>query len=523
MSNYSLLKSPESHHVNYYTLYLLKNYLAQVLKDARIEKIISQQKDEMVFCFKDGLLDYLRVSVAPTFSYVLPDPHFKPKTYDVAYLMKACWNQRIKTISLMARQRILIFQLQHHAVVMKLFGTHSNVLLVDENKKVVDLFRQKLKKDWEFTLDAYASSYEIPEQLDEQALKRYYPTLTPAMRTYLLQHQNPVVREQVETFIQNTLLKPPFYVGFYQKRPYFLLWNLPWKWERKETFNDLIEALRFFVRSFYKVQAWTQLYQTAWQQVQRQLQYHEKKIKSLQRHLQQLNQWRKYQRLGDLLLTYLHDLEGKKGEVQLWDYEQNQYVTVHLDERYKITEQAQRYYERSKRLKARIAVVEEQLKQHEAQRQWWQERQKELEQLSDYKTLKRWYERYCKQSIEEDTVSQGYEKRWFQGWEIYIGKHAKGNDALYRKMTKESLWFHVKDGKGAHVWVANPGKRPVPKSVQYYAAQLAAAHSDQKGAQWVRVQCSKKKHLRKSKKLPPGTLLVLQEETLLVEPWQENA
>ncbi len=292
MNNYFLLKSPESHHVNYYTLYLLRNYLAQVLKDARIEKIISQEKDELVFCFKDSLLDYLRVSVSPSFTYVLPDPYFKPKTHSLASLMKTCWNQKIKTVSLIPMQRILILQLESNAVVIKIFGTHSNVLLMDEDEKVVALFRQKLKKDWDFNLESYTFSCEVPEQLDEQTLKQCYPSLTPAMRIYLLQRQNAISREEVEVFIQNRLLKPPFYVGFYQKQPYFLLWDFPWEWEQKEIFDDFIEALRFFVRHFYKVRAWIQLYQAAQQQVQQRLQYHEKKIKSLQRHLQHLNQWK---------------------------------------------------------------------------------------------------------------------------------------------------------------------------------------------------------------------------------------
>lgn len=102
---------------------------------------------------------------------------------------------------------------------------------------------------------------------------------------------------------------------------------------------------------------------------------------------------------------------------------------------------------------------------------------------------------------------------------IYVGKGARENDHLSRKIARPNdWWFHVAQMQGSHVVVVNPhgGKKDpramegLPQETLLDAAHLALWFSKARHATRAEIHYTQAKHLRKAKHAPPGQVTVLQ-------------
>jgi len=105
------------------------------------------------------------------------------------------------------------------------------------------------------------------------------------------------------------------------------------------------------------------------------------------------------------------------------------------------------------------------------------------------------------------------------GLEIRVGRGSGDNDALtFRHARPEDVWLHARDSAGAHVVLRWPNREAPPARDLTEAAILAALHSRARGAGVVPVDWTRKKHVRKGRKAPPGTVIPDRIQTLFVEP-----
>ncbi|GEM_PF-3895444 len=116
-------------------------------------------------------------------------------------------------------------------------------------------------------------------------------------------------------------------------------------------------------------------------------------------------------------------------------------------------------------------------------------------------------------------ASTGKSWRCFQVNEdafVWVGKHAKGNDALtFHHAKGNDFWFHIRDASGAHVIV--PFRFSQQAEVLEAAGQLAAHFSPLRGEAKVQIRMTQRKNLRKpGKGAPAGKVLVSAEENRVV-------
>jgi len=105
------------------------------------------------------------------------------------------------------------------------------------------------------------------------------------------------------------------------------------------------------------------------------------------------------------------------------------------------------------------------------------------------------------------------------GLEIRVGKGSTDNDALtFRHAGPEDIWLHARDSAGAHVILRWEGKDQPPAKDLAEAAILAALHSRARNAGVTPVDWTRRKHVRKPRKAPPGTVIPRQVATVFVEP-----
>jgi len=106
------------------------------------------------------------------------------------------------------------------------------------------------------------------------------------------------------------------------------------------------------------------------------------------------------------------------------------------------------------------------------------------------------------------------------GFIILVGKTSRDNERLtFQVAAPRDFWLHAADRAGAHVVVRNPSKlKELPKSTLLAAARIAAHFSRARGKGKVEVHYTLKKHVRKGRGLPSGTVTLRQHRSLEVEP-----
>jgi predicted ribosome quality control (RQC) complex YloA/Tae2 family protein len=265
---------------------------------------------------------------------------------------------------------------------------------------------------------------------------------------------------------------------------------------------------------------------------------------ALERVTRDLENTQEYERLrheGELLLAHLSQIPKGASAVELEDFLDGTKKTIALDPALSPLENAQRKFERAKKLKRaqqKLAARAQELRQ-------------EVEYLAGVEgSLERAESPEDLAKLREELRARGYlqaspgqtssglyalppsaARRTVQakpgakpgrefligGYRVLVGRSSKENDELVRRASREDYWLHARDRPGAHVIVKNPTQREVPRDVLEQAAQLAAYYSKGRDAQKVPVSYTRVKYLRRGGR--PGLVLMMHEEgTLLVTP-----
>jgi len=106
------------------------------------------------------------------------------------------------------------------------------------------------------------------------------------------------------------------------------------------------------------------------------------------------------------------------------------------------------------------------------------------------------------------------------GETILAGKGGKENHRLtFRLASPDDFWFHALGLPGAHVILRNPERQKSPsRDSLLEAASVAAFHSDASGEEWVDVQWTIRKNVKKPRQAAMGTVVLKRFETLRVRP-----
>jgi predicted ribosome quality control (RQC) complex YloA/Tae2 family protein len=229
---------------------------------------------------------------------------------------------------------------------------------------------------------------------------------------------------------------------------------------------------------------------------------------------------------GDLLLARFREIPKGADRVTLLDFS-GEPVDVELDPALPPHENARRYYDEAARLErirsdlpGRLAEARAELARWDALRLGVQAGEIPPERLEEALGPEVGRAPRTGSGGEGNVPPLPYRRyRSSGGLEIRVGKGARQNDLLtFHHASPGDLWLHVREAPGAHVilrWsrIENPPRRDLEE-----AAILAALSSDARHAQVVPVDWTRRKHVRKPRKAPPGSVVPERVQTLFVEP-----
>jgi len=225
-----------------------------------------------------------------------------------------------------------------------------------------------------------------------------------------------------------------------------------------------------------------------------------------------------YRQKGNALLTYQQKIDFSENKIVL-DY-LGKKLEVEIDPSLSIMENANKYFELSKK-KKRKAESEERRK--EKIRNELKVLKKKKEKLKSAVDLTEFEELYKKKEEKENKETFPSKFRVFttsNGSIVLVGKNAEANNDLTFSFARPyDIFLHVKNAPGSHTILRVKDKNKVPPIDDIHeAAFYAAKFSKLKHSKSVPVSYSEKRYVRGAKGLAKGTVILEREKVVYVNP-----
>ncbi|MBI5888716.1 MAG: NFACT family protein [Deltaproteobacteria bacterium] len=264
--------------------------------------------------------------------------------------------------------------------------------------------------------------------------------------------------------------------------------------------------------------------------------------KRLKRKIENLNNDKKHaeenlcaEMLGQLVAQNLGRIKRGDAEVAAVNYakEPPEEVKIPLDPKLGPKENLEKFFKRSKKAKAALALLRDRLPQTGRELDYIAELEYEWENATAPEELR---------AIEDELMNEGYLKkapdaghktkpeqeqaepvRRFtssDGFEMLCGKNAAGNDLIVKRHASGAdIWFHAEGVPGSHVLIKTAGRaKEVTKKTIEEAAALAAWHSKAQTAAKAAVVYTEARNVRKPGGAKPGMVTLKEYRTIVVKP-----
>lgn len=225
----------------------------------------------------------------------------------------------------------------------------------------------------------------------------------------------------------------------------------------------------------------------------------------------------KYKLFGELLTAYSYLKADYKTEIEVFDYINNQNITIELDDTKTMNENAQRYFKLYAKSKATKEKSEEMLSNLTIEKEYLENVLYSINKagsISDFEDIKSEIlpdEKKPKKQEQPEIM-----KLEFKGFDIFIGRNNKQNDFIVSKLAKDNdYWFHTRLCAGSHVLLKVKEKEP-DEEILFECCKLAREYSSASQPSKVGVIYTKAKNLRKPPAAPLGYVTYKNEKEILV-------
>ncbi len=238
----------------------------------------------------------------------------------------------------------------------------------------------------------------------------------------------------------------------------------------------------------------------------------------------------KYKRYAELITANLYALKENDTEAVVVDYydEEMPHITIKLDERFSPAVNAQKYFKKYTKAKTAQEELKKQIKIASEELDYLESVEEELKKAETDADLS---------EIADELFEQGYIRRPKEakrkkketqkpmefespdGFRVFVGKNNKQNDLLTLKISKNSdMWFHTKDIHGSHVVLCYEHGKEFTDEAILFAARLAAKYSKASESSKVPVDYTLIKYVKKPSGAAPGMVIYTDNKTVYVTP-----
>ena len=519
--------------------------LRTCLTGGYITKIAQPEKDALVLTVKNNRTQYrlfLSANASLPLAYITEEIRKSPMTAPnfCMLLRKHLGSAKILDVSQPGLERIIRIKTEHldemgdlsvKQLVIELMGKYSNIILLDDEEKVIDSIKHVSLLVSSVREILPGRSYFVPEQEGRinpfdadydyfvnviakkpNAIgKAIYTSLTgfsPQIANEIcslsgLDADQPTASLNAEnvdelfknfskfiSLIQNGEFTPTIYYGNNLEPKAFAAFSLSiYENMESKTFSSLSSLLEEFYNSKDKNDRIRQKSADLRKLITNAISRTANKLDIFAKQLRDTENRDKFRIYGELITTYGY--QAKEGDKVLTctDYYSGKEVNISLDTTIPVMANAKKYFDKYARLKRTYEAVISQQEEAEAELSHLESIKMSLELAENEEDLA---------EIRKELESAGYAKKTginskkgkakeakgtplhfvsSDGFDIYVGKNNIQNDYLTFKLaTNNDWWFHAKKCAGSHVLLVTNG-REVPDRAFEEAGKLALHYS----------------------------------------------
>lgn len=441
----------------------------------------------------------------------------------------------IKSVAQIDFDRILEVEVEHpggtYRIIAELMGKHSNIMLVDEEKKVISAAKWVGRTKSSRPIQPGGKYHPPPFQPKPPLFSanvgddfKAYTGASPFLISLI--HAAPTTLDRVREVALEGKVHPVLCPG---------VGAYPIDVDKLGLKGFHRTSISVSLEQHYDVEIPGQesaaLRQSLRGQIERVILAREVALNDLRQAQELGGRAGQMQKTAELILAYGSALPEGSSQLDAFDHEGNP-IVIALDPELDFKSNANRFFDKAKKAKNRMSLVSDQIARISAEKAELEsflgqlesaETLKAVEELHDQARKRRWlHSRVAPTKNKEDRPFEGHRVRELLGpggWRILYGENAEANDYLTLRVAKPNdLWLHVRGNVSSHVVIVTGNQaEKVGKDVLEYAAKIAVQHSAAKHSGYVPVDYTLKKYVRKPKGSAKGSALYTNEKTIHVE------
>ena len=545
---------------NYYTLVHVTAELNREFAGHAVDEIYTQHRSELVVSFTETDAVII-IGCEPSNNVLYARRTFARARRNSVALFADITGMTIANITIHPTDRqVQVHLTEGHELVVQLFGSKANICLLDPRGSVVETF---LKKETAMNTKIGAPTSVQPALKPAQlrslykdqplapALKRIFPLYGAVLVQELLTRSDVNGDQSVESLLDTELervldtsrrlteelLSPPLSRVYYNGTSPIRFSVIPLQHLSAfqfQSFDSVSEAIQTYRANLFHEKATLRGKQEILKVLQRESEHRERTLKKISAETEMPNRASLYERYGKLLTAHLHLISKGDSQAVVEDFisGSNELVEVPLDEHLTPAKNAERYFQKAKKLYHTAEEQHQRIVELTQQQQILARLMERMEEIVTSDDLQRFTGENRKQlayfglKAEKSGQVKKEEVLPFRvftvtgGFQVWAGKSGENNDLLSTRHTaKNDLWFHARGVGGSHVVLkVGTGKGEVSKRAIEQAASIAAYYSKMKGSKFVSVTMCEGKYVRKPRGVPAGTVFVEREKTIFAEP-----
>lgn len=486
-------------------------------------------------------------------------------------LRKHLLGGKISNISMFGLERIVNInietinefnEIEIKTLVIELMGKHSNIILNNNKGVIIDCIRH-ISSEHSYRELLPSRNYILPksDKFDFMALKNFdefYAKINTSSFDDLPQalsntftgfslsfSKSVIVKCRITSMSKEDLEKVFNYIlkiiNVMEHLNFEIICKNNNLFDYVLTIGKCDNSLNSFIDDFYfekeTVETFTNYRNTILRMILEVLKKYNTRLININSKLKECDEMDKYKLYGELLTANLYRLSNiHSNSIQIENYyDNNNLITIPLDNKYSTNINAKRYFKKYSKLKTAFQLATNQKIETEQELNYIESIVYELENCSTLEDVQDIFEEISENVIFKEKLKKKEKKKKntkkkkqhtfspieyeIDGFKIYVGRNNKENDWLTLSFAnKNDIWFHAKDIHGSHVILRVDNSKSIDDDILVKCAEIAAKHSKAKESSNVPVDYCLVQFVKKPNSAKPGMVIFTNNKTINVKP-----
>jgi predicted ribosome quality control (RQC) complex YloA/Tae2 family protein len=425
---------------------------------------------------------------------------------------------------------------KEYHLILELMGKHSNIILIDNEKKILDLIKKFSLEENRLRLLMPNVPYELPEiyekynayELRENDYEKVRFSIEKGvegigshnkkrMDTY--ENYMKVINMEAEpcAYMDGDIIKFASFTPFDNFDSY-----------KKKIFSSCNELTEWYIEYTASSNKINTIKKNLTKALKRKIKKDIGTIKKLEEEIMDEDKYNSYKEAADILAANMYKLKNGMKAVEVYDFYNDRNIILELDEKLSPNENLDAYYKKYNKGKRAIDFAIKRKVEISENLKYLNSLETYLDNAKTLDVLESLQEEFAQEGIVKKSndkknrknkeISVGIEE--MPGGEvIFYGRNNKENEYITFKIAdKNDIWLHIKDLPGSHVIIKGADIDTVEDEVLFRAGELARAYSKVEEDNAVQVDYCLRKFVKKPKGSKSGYVIYSNEKALLIDP-----